>query len=472
MCLITYTPNKTLLNLDDLEVGYQTNPDGFGIVFAQDNRLHIAKRMSNYETFKAIMAVVPEEVPVGIHFRWRTHGTKDLSNVHPYEILSVEQGDTMDLVMMHNGVISGTDPLKQGHNDPRSDTLLYIDHVLKPIIVENPDIVRNAAFQLMIERDIGSGNKLLFMYGDGTSIICNKKAGHTPKEKPVLWFSNQYSFNSSHRSTKGKWTREETVDYQGWRDKDEKKAQQSTTTTTTTTDTQTTVIGSGVPGDDYSVTDLDRKSVNDNRTYWAETEITEKMKKLIDPDGTHPTAYLIKPIQRVMTWGLGWVAEGSTVVQNKALGLLHRELLRERHMKAELNKSAKDVIKPSTALTTIPTSRPNTSPVQQILELRGKTQEEQQESKADTKDFMLMSSSEIMEWVVKYPRETSKWLLTNYKFTGNVHAIEGWVQMNLDAATEAIYELSHNKKHIDLKVKDYSNNNLDNDGEIDYSLAM
>jgi len=195
MCLITYKEADAVLDLDVMKSAFESNNDGWGLMAHKSEGIETHK-MANprageeKEAFdKFVAAYEPlKHLPLGVHFRARTHGAIDLDNTHPYSILSREAGDATDLWLMHNGVLR-----KFGDTSyvGRSDTGDFIDKMLAPLFRKYNGLWLEPIFHSMIEETVGSGNKMLIM---GTHleqpIFINKSSG---KVEGKLWYSNTYS---------------------------------------------------------------------------------------------------------------------------------------------------------------------------------------------------------------------------------------------------------------------------------------
>jgi predicted glutamine amidotransferase len=199
MCLITYTPRKETIDYDKMKTAMHVNPHGFGIVFAYEGVLRYCRKpKEGFDYFVEAMKLVPDDAPVAIHFRMATHGDKGEDNQHPFPILTKDEHG-IDLCMMHNGVIGGI----HKNGSTKSDTLIYAEHILSPLLIKHPDLVDDPAFKLLVERDIGTGNKLLFLDGNGKCTIYNPESGSFDKKHEDMWYSNTYSFNEYHRGGGG-----------------------------------------------------------------------------------------------------------------------------------------------------------------------------------------------------------------------------------------------------------------------------
>lgn len=183
MCVIIHKPADARPSEDLLVACATNNPDGFGIMFVENGRIHTIKDPDSFRFFEVYDAYKDREL--GIHFRWKTHGEIDMENTHPYAVLEPEAHDA-DLWLMHNGIIS----IEQ-RDKSKSDTWHFVRYMLRPILEQTGlDVIRNKSFQTLIEEYIGSSNKLLLLdqYGNFT-----KFNAHRGIELEDCWLSNNYS---------------------------------------------------------------------------------------------------------------------------------------------------------------------------------------------------------------------------------------------------------------------------------------
>lgn len=154
MCCIIIVPKnveipsrKTLLQV------YDANPDGIG--FACDSMIY---KTLDFEAFYNRVKQIPKEENLVIHFRWATHGSVCLENVHPF----VEDGT----VFFHNGVL----PIAS-KND-MTDSEICFREILMPSIKQK-GIKRS---ERLINAQRGSSRFVLmqggriYHYGDFTSV--------------------------------------------------------------------------------------------------------------------------------------------------------------------------------------------------------------------------------------------------------------------------------------------------------------
>ena len=174
MCIIIYKPKEKYVAKKTLARAFEVNPDGWGMMFAEDGVLYTVRGMDNFEQF---WATYTEHVDkdLAIHMRITTHGVTNLDNTHPHVI-------NQDLAVMHNGVLTGYDC----PNKLESDTKLFARE-LGTLLEENNNVIYNPLFQKMLDDYVGFGSKLLFMDSKGQVIFTNKDRGI---EEDGVWFSN------------------------------------------------------------------------------------------------------------------------------------------------------------------------------------------------------------------------------------------------------------------------------------------
>lgn len=198
MCLIIHIPKEKKITLPDWFTAsvFQRNDDGLGVMAATNGKLMVRKVLP--KTAEEADQILKHAITFGqevnsdvlVHFRMRTHGAIDLDNCHPYPIVDLPE---YKVWLMHNGVLRNGFK-KEDKN--KSDTWHYIEQTLKPLLLKQPRIWLTAAFQGLIERDIGSSNKFSLMDNKGNVRIYNRNAGVEWNE---CWLSNTYAWDA-HRA--------------------------------------------------------------------------------------------------------------------------------------------------------------------------------------------------------------------------------------------------------------------------------
>lgn len=173
MCVIIYRPAGVTISKEILAAAAGQNKDGVGLMWATPNGIQI-RRSINVKRVYEFLQDVPDGTDLAVHFRYATHGTVSKDNCHPYRICA-------NNYMMHNGVLSLNDP-----KNKMSDTAIYAQKILRPVMAENPELFYSTAFRTLVELSAGYSNKFLFMNGEGDVWICNEKAG---KWREGVWLS-------------------------------------------------------------------------------------------------------------------------------------------------------------------------------------------------------------------------------------------------------------------------------------------
>jgi len=184
MCLIIDNPDGLRIDQTLIDNAVKGNSDGWGFMTSRRGRIHITRGMTYAGLQDAIDA--HEGKPHVVHFRFATHGTKNLDNCHPFSVLGGKYA------LMHNGILS-----VPSHDANRSDTWHFAEYVLGPILQVHPDLFGSQYLTVMLESIIGPGNKLVILRADGKTMIVNRKAGLS---HDGLWLSNDYSLPGKTRA--------------------------------------------------------------------------------------------------------------------------------------------------------------------------------------------------------------------------------------------------------------------------------
>lgn len=193
MCLIVYNPSGINLDKTLMQIAYDNNPHGFGIVWLNDNNeLSTFKDIIDFKTFWVLLGYL-KGYTYAFHLRWKTRGEINSEQCHPFQILNKDKHGH-DLYMMHNGTIS------QLKHEDKSDSQIFSEILTKTYEKQffDKDLIEFYNFIDGGKSTIGSFNRLLFLTKNSVKII-NKCDGVTYND---VWYSNYYSFIKDYRKNK------------------------------------------------------------------------------------------------------------------------------------------------------------------------------------------------------------------------------------------------------------------------------
>lgn len=198
MCLIVTKPNKNAsFSIADFKASQSRNSDGTGIMYVEDGRIKVEKTTGELKNHLELYYKNMHREQFVLHQRMATHGEKTELNVHPFKVLSLDDGDPYDLYFAHNGVIS-MNKFSKTADVKLSDTHLFAVEYLAPLMKKYPNIIEDIVFQSILHDFIGASNKLVFLRNDGNIWTFNKNAGD---EHNGCWLSNKYSIASNSHNT-------------------------------------------------------------------------------------------------------------------------------------------------------------------------------------------------------------------------------------------------------------------------------
>lgn len=184
MCvIIVHQDGKWILQKKDYHTAFENNPDGYGVMWAEDGKVMVRRGME-WDGFKKVMMQITGK-PHVTHFRWATHGDAQKKNCHPFQV-------TEDVWMMHNGIIDI--PIWE---ENRSDSYHFAKYVVGPFLKAYPHLYGTAKFDEWVRTMAGRGNKFAFIRSDGKMQIVNERAGTWINEG--IWTSNLGSFYARPR---------------------------------------------------------------------------------------------------------------------------------------------------------------------------------------------------------------------------------------------------------------------------------
>lgn len=190
MCLLVQQTQPTTFSDEFLAGVYASNSDGVGIMWAENGELHYKKRLpANAKEFIAFIRDNAEGRACCWHARMKTHGHIDLTNCHPYPVAGFDgRDDEHPVLLMHNGVLA----TGNAKDATKSDTWHYIQDIIRPMLVNHPELLTNPGFKTLLEKHIGSSNKFAMMDAHGNTVILNRQAG---VEYNGAWLSNTYAWD-------------------------------------------------------------------------------------------------------------------------------------------------------------------------------------------------------------------------------------------------------------------------------------
>jgi hypothetical protein len=176
---------------------WDRNDDGAGIGYAKDGVVHIVKGLMTLEALQLALAEVGSDVPRIVHWRYATLGVVNEANTHPFAL------DASGAVVGHNGPCVSTS--FEGDAE-RSDSRHFAEDLLSKL---DADTLRH--LKPVWEGFIEAGNKLAFLFPDGSHMLVNEELGTWKKG---IWLSNTYSIEE-RRPTK--WDGRGTHSTYNWR---------------------------------------------------------------------------------------------------------------------------------------------------------------------------------------------------------------------------------------------------------------
>lgn len=187
MCIAIYLPKGKILSKDTLLKCNDSNPDGFGFAFFDnDKRLNILKEVDETKIEKHIKRFMYFrnkfiDKPFLVHFRIATHGKIIKECCHPFVV-------NKNLVFCHNGILSNEFGATKDGNF--SDTMLFNKNILQELDKKDLEYMlkgKNLVLKRLLEGYIGNGNKMIFLDKNDNYCILNERLGVWDNG---IWYSN------------------------------------------------------------------------------------------------------------------------------------------------------------------------------------------------------------------------------------------------------------------------------------------
>lgn len=202
MCLIVASEQGKLIDLSDLEVAFNNNPDGAGVMWLQEGRVHQLHTVP--KTFAEVRDLAMHVVghPHAMHLRYCTRGKVNQDNCHPFTVLNKDLGDDADLTLMHNGTFSWITFNEDHKKQDWSDTAVFATRIQKNLREHkatakiNLDHIFDEKIVDRFSKRVSTWNKVVFLDDKGRWSYLNKSQGEMKND---MWYSNTYSLKVGYR---------------------------------------------------------------------------------------------------------------------------------------------------------------------------------------------------------------------------------------------------------------------------------
>lgn len=202
MCIIAVYNKGINLNEKELENCFNNNSDGAGIMYQEDNHVHILKGFMNYQEFWKAAQKLPMNVDRVFHFRIATTGKVSRGTCHPFPIsqdfkFMAGTNLTCDMGMAHNGVLREFEPKgrMQAHY---SDTMNFIKTAIYPL--QKGELLNNEGVRDLIE--LYTSSRFAIMTPKDTYLIGmfeqSPESGAWYSNTTYTYSYNQYYYNSCY----------------------------------------------------------------------------------------------------------------------------------------------------------------------------------------------------------------------------------------------------------------------------------
>lgn len=176
MCIIVYKPKyKNTPAKDTLLTCFEHNSDGAGYMFNYKNKVYVRKGFTTFKEF--YNAYISDYInynlkirDVVLHFRIGTSGGFTENRTHPFNLfspLSNKLEYKTKIGVVHNGVFAD-----YSYSNEFSDTQLYINNFLSPVVKKFNYKLDNKLLNTIIDKSIGFSKLIIltkdkcYMYGN------------------------------------------------------------------------------------------------------------------------------------------------------------------------------------------------------------------------------------------------------------------------------------------------------------------
>ena len=223
MCIIATYPAGVRPTKQEIINMIERNPDGVGIAWAHDLRVHVLKGLADEVAVSEIISeIIPTDAPILFHARIATSGGISAGVCHPYPVTAkpAKMRETFATyrvpVIAHNGILHDFAPEKTMRNI--NDSMLFNARVIYPLYHSR---LAQRDRDNIITSAIGYGNKIAILEPCGIIRHYGRGWTKTPagarysSESYKKYTPQKYSYNaySQHSAGFGSWY------YDKWEDK-------------------------------------------------------------------------------------------------------------------------------------------------------------------------------------------------------------------------------------------------------------
>jgi len=183
MCVAVLKPKDSSIDDKTLEKCWESNPDGGGFMYVNNDKIIIRKELDSFKKYKTLYRKHESLIDTDfiLHFRIATSGLVDVANTHPHKVND-------DVYMVHNGVIDRCADV----NSKISDTMKFCKFISN---LPN-NFTGNKSMIELITGYIGT-DKMIFLNRNGDIKIVNENKG--------IWKNGNWYSNGNWEYTRTKW---------------------------------------------------------------------------------------------------------------------------------------------------------------------------------------------------------------------------------------------------------------------------
>lgn len=206
MCVIIKKTPGSEVPFEHLLASAHRNKDGFGVVVDAGGKLEMFSGLETdpekaAQEVSKILGDAKEELAY-VHFRLRTRGSIDKTNLQPIPLLSKDKGDTMDMCFLHNGTISDLRAASMAQGP--SDSLVFANTIVEPLVrrsaaYRGDEHVLTDPLIPAILQAYGDWSRFALLDSLGNDLIVNKKSG---SDQTYGWVSNAASIDPKNYENK------------------------------------------------------------------------------------------------------------------------------------------------------------------------------------------------------------------------------------------------------------------------------